>query len=197
MSMIRTFIAIHLTPEILAELRRTQEALRATTGGPAGRWVSPANLHLTVKFLGDVDGARLPEIYATVDTVADNYGPLTLTLSELGCFPHERQPRIVWAGITEPSGQLQRLAEQLDLALSSLGYARESRPFRPHLTLARVNERAPRDQVAALGQAAMSYQLEPRTMVARAVAVVRSDLRPQGPLYTDLHLAALSGATPH
>lgn len=196
MSMIRTFIAIHLTPEVLAELRLAQTALRATAGGSAGRWVPPENLHLTLKFLGDVDSARLPEVYAMVDTVAGDYGPLTLTLRELGCFPHERRPRIVWAGIAEPSGQLQRLAQQLDLALSSLGYARETRPFRPHLTLARINERAPRDLVAALGQATLSYQPEPQTMVAHTVAVVRSDLHPQGALYTDLHLAPLGGTTP-
>ncbi len=195
MAVIRTFIAIHLTPALLAGLQQAQDSLRASPGGPAGRWVPLSNIHLTLKFLGDVDSARLPEIYAATDDVAAAHPPLTLSLHGMGCFPNARQPRIVWAGVSEAGGQLEHLAEQLDSALGRLGWPRETRPFRAHLTLARVNEHATHAQTEALGQAAMAYRLAEHTMVAHEVAVVRSDLRPQGPLYSDLHVARLAAPT--
>ncbi len=193
MTPIRTFVAIHLTPALIAALQQTQDALRATSGGLAGRWVPADNMHLTLKFLGDVESARLAEVHAAVDGVAGECGPLTLTLQGMGCFPSARRPRVVWAGIHEPTGRLPRLAEALDAALGRLGFAREQRAFRAHLTLARIREGAPGWQVEALGQAVESHQPPEVSMVAHELAVVRSDLRPQGPLYSDLHTAALSG----
>lgn len=194
MTLLRAFVAIHLTPEMVAALQQAQTELRATPGGLAGRWVPPENMHLTLKFLGDVDSERLPEIYTVVDAAAQTCAPLVLTLTGLGCFPNTRRPRVVWAGIAEPSGQLLQLAQALDLALGQLGLPREQRPYRAHLTLARVRQSAPRWQVEALGQAVEAHCPQQASMLATAVAVVRSDLRPQGPFYRTLHAAPLGNS---
>jgi 2'-5' RNA ligase len=189
--MIRTFVAIHLTPELLGTLQQAQNALRGSPGGPSARFVQPDNIHLTLKFLGDVDETRLPAVCQAVAAVAQRYQPLELLLGALGCFPNARRPRVVWVAIDSSERRLEQIAAELDDGMHTLGFAREARPFTAHLTLARIKDRADPRQAAELGQCAAAFAPLQGAMTAAEVAVIKSELRPQGPLYTDLCRARL------
>ena len=193
MADIRAFIAIPLSDEMLATLGHIAAQLRQGPGGGAGRWVRPEGIHLTLKFLGDVPGERLSVIGAVLDKVCRAHAPFALRLAALGCFPNARRPRVIWAGVEEETGRLERLQAAVERELAREGFPREERRFTPHLTLARVHERAAREEVAALGSAVATYTaVEMPTMTARAVLLIQSDLRPGGAVYTVRHEALLA-----
>jgi 2'-5' RNA ligase len=190
MAEVRTFVAVLLPPGVRRALADAQVCLRRGPGGAAGRWVQPDSIHLTLKFLGEIPTARLEAIYRAVDAACAARAPFELRVAGYGCFPNGRQPRVVWAGVSDTSdGRLAALYRAVDGALGALGYERDERPFRAHLTLARIHERAGRDEAAALGAAVAGLQGEGelgRIPVAR-VSVMRSDLRPEGPRYSELY----------
>lgn len=193
MANVRAFIAIPLSDEMLAALGRIEAQLCQGPGGGAGRWVRPEGIHLTLKFLGDVPEGRLPVIGATLDKVCRAHVPFALHLAGLGCFPNMRRPRVVWAGVEEETGRLERLQAAVERELAREGFPKEARHFTPHLTLARVHERAAREEIEALGSAVAAYTVaEAPTMTARAVHLIQSDLRPSGAVYTPLHEATLA-----
>jgi len=134
----RLFFAAHLPAPVRAALVAAQEDLRARLGD-AVRWTRPEALHLTLKFLGEVDGARAPEtLLAAAAEGLSPGGPLDLVVQGLGAFGG-RRPRVVWAGVEGPDLEgLRRLAEHLDGALRPLGFPGDGRPYAPHITLGRV-----------------------------------------------------------
>lgn len=196
MAIVRTFVAIHLSDALQDALRRTQAILRTSHGGSAGRYVSPENIHLTLKFLGDVDSSLLPAVYQSVAAVAARHEPFSLSLAGLGCFPNVKRPRVIWAGVATPGPQLTAMATDLDSALNRLGFARERRPFQAHLTLARIKRGADPAQAQELAQCAVAQRAPDGVMKGSEIAVVRSDLRPEGPIYSDLFVARLGQAKP-
>ena len=192
MSSIRAFIAIELSPEVLAALGRVQDRLRRGEGGRAGRWVKAEGIHLTLEFLGEVPSEKLEAIYRAVGQACLGHAPFELTVAELGCFPNLRRPRVVWVGVREETGQLARLQEAVERELNRLGFPPEGRKFTPHLTLARVQERASPREIEALGKAVGTAQVgELARMRVGAVSVMKSDLRPEGAIYTELYHAPL------
>lgn len=195
MAEVRTFIAILLPSEVRQALADAQARLRCGPGGGAGRWVRPESIHLTLKFLGDVPDARLEAVYRAVAAACAAQAPFALPVAGYGCFPNGRQPRVVWAGVGDtPDGRLAALYRAVDAALGAIGFERDERPFRAHLTLARIDDRAGRDEAAALGAAVAALQGEGelgRVPVAR-VSVMRSNLRPEGPHYSELYGVDLS-----
>jgi 2'-5' RNA ligase len=192
---IRAFIAIESSREVLDALVRLQARLRAGPGGEAGRWVRSEGAHLTVKFLGDVPEERVAAIGQCLDAVCARYSAFALQVAGLGCFPNTRRPRVVWAGVHEETGALAALQRELESALETLGFPREQRPYAPHLTLARVREGAASVAVEALGQSVVAQQDKSSQVLAQmqvsGLTLFRSDLRPEGPLYTTLHHATL------
>lgn len=193
MASIRVFVAISLSDEILTMLEHTAAQLRQGLGGGAGRWVRAEGIHLTLKFLGETPEERLPVINATLDKVCCAHAPFALRLSGLGCFPNMRRPRVVWAGVEEETGRLERLQRAVERELAREGFPQEARRFTPHLTLARVHERAAREEIEALGGAVADYILDTApAMTVRTVHLIRSDLRPSGAVYTSLYEAALT-----
>jgi len=193
MEAIRAFIAIELEPPLQAALADLQSRLKRNPLSRLARWVDPGSIHLTLKFLGDVPEERLPLIGATLDKVCRAHVPFALRLAGLGCFPNARRPRVVWAGVEEETGRLERLQMAVERELAREGFPREERRFTPHLTLARVHERVARQEVEALGNAVSAYAVVERpTMMARAVHLIESDLRPSGAVYTVRHEATLA-----
>jgi 2'-5' RNA ligase len=187
MATVRTFVAIPLTRPVLDHLMELQQSLSRGEGGAAGRWVRPEGIHLTLKFLGDVPSEKLSDVYRTVQQSCGGRQAFELEVGGLGCFPNARRPRVIWAGIHEESGQLVDLQRAVEASLESLGFRREGRAFTPHLTLARIKQRASSRDIAALGQAVAASQEEKRiTMRATHVYVIKSDLRPEGAIYTVL-----------
>ncbi|MBC7234590.1 MAG: RNA 2',3'-cyclic phosphodiesterase [Chloroflexi bacterium] len=192
MATVRTFIAIEMTP-LQETLSQIQERLRDGPGGQAGRWVRCEGIHLTLKFLGEIPEEQLPEVFQAVDRACRGCPPFDLCLAHTGCFPNARSPRVVWVGVEEKTGQLQALQRAIEDQLASLGFAREKRAFQPHLTLARIHQRATRSEAQQLGQATMACDIPAEaTMRVERVSVIRSDLKPGGAVYTPLHTTRLS-----
>ncbi len=192
MTLVRTFIAIHLNDTLRDQIEALANELRRRPGGQAARWTPKGNIHLTIKFLGDVERNDLPAVYEAVGRAAAGVTPFAVEVADLGCFPNTRRPNIVWVGLQGELAALRRLQQAIEGALEPLGHPRERRPFSPHLTIGRVNRRASAAETAALGQTIASYGPVALGRVAVAsVSVVQSDLRPAGPIYTDLSMAPL------
>lgn len=187
---IRTFIAIELPPTVQQGLARVQERLKRDR--LAVRWVAPEKIHLTLKFLGEIPAAQAAAVGETCAQVAAAAQPFELEAVGLGAFPNPRRPRNVWVGLTGDMEPLRRLHAELEGALAGLGFPPEGRPFHPHLTLGRTQNRARPDEIRSLGQAVSSSDIASlgRWQV-KQIVVMRSDLRPQGPLYTPQRIVSL------
>ena len=180
----RTFIAVripglHSIDSVLRHLSMLQPALRT---------VASDQLHVTLVFLGETDESLLPELTQILHDVAVTEAPHTLALRGLGVFPRITHPTVVWAGFTDP-GPLVRMAEQLVRRCEALGFAREARPFHPHLTLARVKAKPP-DELAGYIQARADADFGSVTI--SSLELYRSDMGPAGPVYTSLVRASLT-----
>ena len=154
-SVVRTFVAAHLDPNTRSTLAVASVELRAHAGELPIAWVAPENFHITVKFLGGIDEARVPAVIAALHTAAAGRPAFDVEIRSLGAFPSPARPRVLWAGVAEGGEPLGALAAAVEDALAPLGFEREARAFAAHVTLARVREprRAPA-LAAALGAAA-------------------------------------------
>jgi len=177
---LRSFVAILLPDELRGRLGLEIEALRRHAAGVA--WVAAENLHITLKFLGGVEEARLAEVTAALER-ATTVPAFDVTVRGLGAFPTPRRPRVVWAGTTAAPAFV-RLAEDVDRALGGLGFPPEGRGFTPHVTLGRVREPG-RDPALAAALEAGATRPFGQLRVARA-SLMRSDLSPRGARYTEL-----------
>ena len=175
------------TEEERARLAAASRALRE--GGYPVRWVPPENVHLTLKFLGEIEEDLLPELSAAVEESVAGTDPFDMALNGFGAFPSLRRPSVVWLGI-EPNDTLSALQEKLERALEGLGFPREDRPFRPHMTLGRTRKRARPPEFGGFAEAVKRLEYRD-TFRARAVDVMRSRLMPGGALYDVLHSAGL------
>ncbi len=190
----RTFIAIVLSQEVHKALGDLIGRLRAGPGGEAGRWVRPESIHLTLKFLGDVPSTKLEAVYAAVQRACATVPPFEMMVEGVGCFPNARRPRVVWAGVREETGRLEALQRAVEREAAKEGFAPEDRAFTPHLTLARIKDRADRAEIEALGRAVSQEQFALAAPVrVEEVYVMKSDLRPEGAIYTPLFRAPLAG----
>jgi len=177
--MVRTFICFDLPAEIREKLRVLQGALKPTSRGVS--WTRPEGIHLTLKFLGDVDAERMTEIAAALSRTAAGLKTFAITVGRVGGFPNLRRPRVLWVGIEEPTGALTQLAGNIDEALGTLGFPREERSFSPHLTVGRV--KSP-DGIEAVCQKLNALSFAPMTFSPSELVVMRSDLRSDGAVYT-------------
>lgn len=137
--MMRSFVALNLKSAERVQLYAAIEPLRAH-GVPA-RWVQPDGLHLTLRFLGDIEGMKVARIDAVLRSVAGRHSPVSLRLGGAGAFPSLRRASVLWIGV-RPDASLMALHAELELALSPLGYPREQKPFRPHITVGRARRGA-------------------------------------------------------
>jgi 2'-5' RNA ligase len=178
----RTFIAVDLDDAVRAELADVRERLEPhfPPDAPA-RWVDPDNLHLTVKFLGDVDSRELREVCHAVQRLAGPLEPFQMELVGATDLPQRMLDRMLLAEVLEPTGRLAALAEACDDAMASLGFPREHRAFRPHVTLARPKARRGRMPRPATQELA-GWEFG-GTSVDR-VTVYTSELTADGPVYT-------------
>lgn len=183
---LRTFIALPLPDEWIGVLDETiQELSRALPSGV--RWVSPAGIHLTLKFLGPTDSRIVPRILdAVAEDFADASSPV-LSLSALGTFPASRNPRVIWAGVSGGAEGLEDLHHRAEHAVSGLGWPEDGRPFRPHLTLGRVRDRVNARQREAISDAVARARLPAfRSWHPDTVRLYRSVLTPRGAQYSSL-----------
>jgi RNA 2',3'-cyclic 3'-phosphodiesterase len=178
---VRLFLAINLTEDVRRRAYEAAAPLRAAA--PAVGWVAERNLHLTLKFLGEVPGGG-DEIVRGVQEAAGRHAGMTLSIGGFGAFPNMRRPRVVWLGVAaEP--RLELLHHDVEVACAALGFAVEGRPFRPHVTLGRVKGAMSPDEARALAVAARSARFRAGSAV-ESVDVMRSELSPGGSRYTVL-----------
>jgi 2'-5' RNA ligase len=195
MTTLRTFIAVELDDELRMNLGLLQDLLRGQVPRRAVRWVRPEGIHLTLKFLGDTPAAIVGDVKLALARAAATVPPFQITMGGLGCFPSAHRPRVVWVGLQEATGALIRLRDAVEAEVSPLGFPTERRPFRPHLTLGRVQRGASKSQVREIGQAvAASVTGTVDEMAVRAVSYIKSELRPTGAVYSTLCEAMLGGA---
>ena len=187
MATIRAFIALDLSEEARAVLAQVSDTLSQKTAEGAVKWVDASRMHLTLRFLGNTPTEKLDSLAASLDGVARQHRPFTLTLDALGCFPNERKPRGIWVGLGGDLEPLQALYGTLQGALEPLGWEAEDRDFHPHLTLGRVKDRRAKIDLP-WGQG-----VAPAKTVVSEVVLYESQLRPQGPLHTVRHASALGG----
>ena len=181
MESVRTFVCLQLPPLARDRLAATQQRLRET--GAQVSWVRPHNIHLTLKFLGSVPPERLQDVVRGVRRAAVPAPPIPLELTELGCFPNRRAPRIIWAGLKQLPGELEFLQQRVEKELVAAGFSPQSRPFSPHFTLGRV--RSVRN-IRKLLVAIQAERLEPLRFQANEIVVMGSQLHPGGALYTPI-----------
>jgi 2'-5' RNA ligase len=181
---VRAFVAVHLDADTRAALATAAGALRQHGAGLPVAWVAPDNLHLTLKFLGGIDEARVQSVIDALHTAVRGHPPFDIEVGGLGAFPSRTRARALWAGFLAGGDRLAALAAAVDDALAGLGVPREDRAFSPHITLGRVRApgRAPALADALTAGAAQRFG---RVAVAE-VALMRSDLSPRGARYTRL-----------
>ncbi|HSR30067.1 MAG TPA: RNA 2',3'-cyclic phosphodiesterase [Anaerolineae bacterium] len=195
MNTLRTFIAIELDDELRDNLGRLQARLRERVSPGSVRWVRPDGIHLTLKFLGDTPLAKVEEVQAALAQAAADVGPFAFTVAGVGCFPNARSPRVVWVGLQELSGALVRLRDAVETQVAPLGFPTENRPFRPHLTIGRVQRRASKSEVREIGEVVTTSSIGTvDEMTVTVVSYIKSDLKPSGAVYTTLFEAKLGGA---
>jgi len=189
--MIRAFVAIELNAPLRKALAQVQTDLRNRLQNAMGsdvriQWVKPESVHLTLKFLGDISEERIPEIVTALARVTDVYARCVVDVGGLGAFPDARAPRVLWVGLSGQAEGITRLAAAVERALIELGFAPEPKPFNPHLTLARIKERS-RDIGRALAVDRLLEQAVPiGSVTVNAIALMKSELKPSGAVYTKL-----------
>jgi 2'-5' RNA ligase len=191
MSVIRAFIAIKLSTEIQESLKQVSSQLKKQLQGIPVRWVPVENIHLTIKFLGNVSNTNLEVLKRILETECSRLQPFEISVGELGAFPNSRRPRVAWVKVQAPR-ELFTIQRGIEEESTRLGYAREKREFKPHLTLGRVSRNASSDDVRGVGKALDTYNVGfLGAMWVKSVNLFRSDLKPSGAIYTSLYTANL------
>jgi len=184
---IRSFIAIELPPALIDRIDSYQKELKPFTRHV--RWVKPAALHVTLKFLGEREKPLIDRVQQNLQTVSGAFRPFALTVNQFGAFPGKRNPRVFWLGIkSEPLELLPDLFHFLENNLQGLGFAKETRRFSPHLTLARVKQPERFDDLWTFVQ---SHPFEPFRFNVREIVLMQSFLKPQGAVYKAIEKFAL------
>lgn len=195
---IRSFIAIDLPDSIKDALARVGQELRDQVPRRSLRWSRVSGIHLTLKFLGDVEEADLSKIGDVLKQVGGRHTSFTLSVGGVGCFPNPRRPRVVWVGVQEDSGALRALQRDVEKSLAPLGFEREKRSFHPHLTLGRARRNVSSTDQRRLGEIIAATELgELGQVQVASFRLMRSDLRPDGAVYTLLAAFELLDADAH
>lgn len=196
MEAIRAFIAIELPETIRTQLDAIEKQVQAKAGESgrhAVRWVPTSNMHLTLKFLGEVSVANLQSLARMLQSEAARHKAFDLHISGLGAFPNLRRPRVIWVGSQGPA-ELNTLQKVIEAETRQLGYPSEERPFSPHLTLGRISQSARPEEVTQLAHALGEMQVgDLGTVHVDHIHLFRSDLKPSGAVYTALNSFQLKG----
>lgn len=185
----RLFVALELQPAVAEALDLAVVPLRDTE--PALSWVPRDKLHLTMKFLGEVEEPAIAAVQRAADAVAARHRPFDMRLEEVGAFPNFRRVRVVWIGV-ENEPRLELLHHDLEIACGELGYEVEGRAFRPHITLARGRAPLPVDRARRFARVARGVDFAADTNVTSLV-LMESALAPSGARYRRIHAAPLGG----
>lgn len=188
MEKIRLFIAVQIPAEVRRGLAEVERELTASEADV--KWIPEGNFHVTLKFLGYVEQTRVDAVSGALQSAVEGLAPFDVELAGVGAFPRISSPSVVWVGVSSGGEELKSLAERVESALEGIGFTREERPFSGHITLGRVKSPRNRDRLRDLigelrERKVGSFKVE-------SVSLMRSDLRPTGPIYTRIAEAEMS-----
>jgi RNA 2',3'-cyclic 3'-phosphodiesterase len=186
----RTFIAIEIPADLRAAVIDYIKHLREKVPGVSASWSREDNLHLTLKFLGEVPIAQIGDVSAGASAAARASDPFELILGGSGVFPGRGKPSVLWIGIEDPRGGLHKVQQRLEEECAARGFARDARAYHPHLTIARIRKPHGAKNLAA---AHMASNFAAQTFIAKELIVFRSELLPEGSRHTPISSHALSG----
>lgn len=184
---IRAFIALEIPETIREQLRPSLNTLRDQY--PGMKWVDPNNLHLTLKFLGEITPSQCQGVQLVLEDVASQELPFVMEFASVGYFGSRLQPQVIWLGLRD-SGGLNQLACHVEAGCQQMGLDPENKSFRPHITLARARSR---DAGTVSQLPDLTLQAELPSWQVGAIALMRSELTPRGPTYTRLREWRLGG----
>ena len=191
METIRAFIAIELPASIQKKLGEVIDGLKSQNTDVI-RWVSPHNIHITLKFLGDVSTNNLQVLTQILGSEVSRYHAFEITVGGLGAFPNLRQPRVVWVGVQAPP-ILESMQRGIEGETRRMGYVAEERPFSPHLTVGRMSHNATQDDIRQIAVILSNTRVkELGAVLVETVRLYKSDLQPGGAVYTVMDSAQLS-----
>ena len=192
MEQVRSFIAIELPNELKVGLSQLEAQLKS--GKQSGvKWVNPYSIHLTLKFLGSIAVDKISQITKAMEAAAQGISPFHLEVKDLGAFPNLRRVQVVWVGISGEVDRLGQLQQRIESNLARLGFAPESRPFTPHLTLARLRNQASLDERQRLGELIAGTRFEVAyTIKVDTISLMRSQLTREGAIYSRISAVGLN-----
>jgi len=186
----RTFIAIELPLDIKEKLSWIQDKLSRC--GADINWVSANNMHLTLKFLGEIDQGKLNAVIKATEEITQDKFQFGITLLNLGVFPSPNFPKVIWAGIEEGNSEIIIIAKALEEKLERLGIPKEGRPFSSHITLGRTRAPTNKDRLLkSLNILKDEFSKNGAGFIADKITIFKSTLTPGGPLYEALKEIAL------
>jgi RNA 2',3'-cyclic 3'-phosphodiesterase len=189
-SNLRLFVAVDIPEEIREVISCAVQNLKGEVEG--ARWVKSQNLHLTLKFIGNFEEDRLDRLISEIYKVTERSMRFTTALGGCGAFPSTKKARVIWIGMTNGDDEAGTIARKIDKRLERLGIEREGRPFRSHLTLARLKQ--PRDCTSQLENLDSGLKGLPKmSFDVGEITLYQSDLGPQGPTYNSLRRLSLGG----
>lgn len=180
--MVRSFLAIELPEAILKKIEEVQRDLKSSHAD--ARWVNSEKIHLTLKFFGNIDEARIEPIIEAIKGPVHNAQVFSLRVKGMGTFPHWKNPRVIWMGLIDGKEVLIPLQKQLEMALEKIGFEPEDRTFQPHLTLGRVNSSRGKEEL--IRRMERYREEEFGEISVERMVLFKSDLKPTGPIYTPL-----------
>lgn len=191
MNLLRAFIAIEIPSSIHLAIEENTARLRSVLDSNLVRWTPPANIHLTLKFLGDVSPNTIELLTQMLTAEAGQHTSFEIQISGIGTFPNLRRPRVIWIGLQAPA-TLEALRRGIEAATARMGFPIEERPFSPHLTIGRVKQTAGPAEAQKIRAALEATQIGfLGTTRVEAVHLFKSDLKPTGSVYTRLFSAPL------
>ncbi|MBT9437873.1 MAG: RNA 2',3'-cyclic phosphodiesterase [Desulfobacterales bacterium] len=186
---IRTFIAFKLPKNIISSISEIQNRFKSYAF--KARWVNPANIHLTLKFLGDINYTDIEKVSEAIINAVNSHTPVSLAVKGAGVFPGIKRPRVIWVGLTGEIEKLVGIQNDIEENLEELGFPREKRPFRGHLTLGRIKGKInPKKLLDAIKK---FEKFESELFTADKIFLFKSDLKSTGSVYTELMGKRLSG----
>jgi len=186
----RVFCAVELPQVVRARLEDHVARLRKKVPDVAASWSRVENIHLTIKFFGNVEVDRIQRISAAAERVVKEFSRFQIVIGETGVFPRASRPQVLWIGVSDPSGQLAALQERFENECAAEGFPKEDRAYRPHLTIARL--RNP-EGARRLADTHLQMEFEASEIELKELVIFRSELSPKGSKYTVISAADLRG----
>lgn len=188
----RSFIAADFPPETITKIGKITVDLQQELPGGALKWVSTDNMHLTIKFIGEIQKNKIAQVKEIMTDTLKGQPSFKIGIQNLGTYPHINNPRVIWLGITQ-GAPLVEIHNRLDCALEKLNVRSDRREYSPHLTLARVRRDASRSTVKKISETLSQLKVDSLGIITMSeITLYKSKLSSEGPEYTPLHVVSLN-----